>query len=138
MNRIKKTTAMILFVAIMASYSFAVNYSDSWQASHAYYPGAPGGSGITDYPELYHKEKGATAYCNYNSHTNMYATSGTTYISCETFTMTSVSIYNLGTASCKPNMGSPITDIYVKYKVTCQTPTSSDTFVSKGNIAKNY
>ena len=137
MNRIKKITAMLLFVTIMASYSFAVNYSDSWQASHAYYPGAPGGSGVTDYPELFQRASGATAYCNFNSHTNASATSGTTYISCETYSMTSVSIYNLGSASCNPNVGAPLTDIYVKYKVTCQTPTPYDTFVSKGNIIKN-
>lgn len=98
------------------------------------YSGAPSSEGVAKSIIVKQRAKGATATCNYSTHTNSKATTGYTYIRCENYTMTKKTITNTGKATCNPSVGSPIANISVQYKVSAYTPTTNDTYNSQGNI----
>lgn len=88
------------------------------------------------YVTVNHRAAGAKAVCNTNTHTNSSATTGTTTIHCVTYSMTDQKITKTGSATCKPDVGSPTVDVAVQYRISAYTPTSNDVFWSKGNITK--
>lgn len=138
MNYLKKTIA-ISMAALMATVGMGEISASatSWSASHANYPGAPSTEGVSPTITVKHRKAGAKAICNYNAHTNAKAYTGYTYINCVNYEMTSKKITNTNKPkTCDPDVGKPIVDISVRYRVSAYTPTSSDTFTSKGNITK--
>lgn len=136
----KKLKNLIGVLSITLLVSLGIGNSSvgatSWSVSHANYPGAPSSEGVAKSIIVKHRAAGAKATCNYSTHSNVNATTGYTYISCENYSMTRKSIKNLNYVICNPNVGSPISDISVRYRVSAYTPTSSDTYNSKGNIEK--
>lgn len=48
--------------------------------------------------------------------------------------MDQITITKTGSAICAPDVGSPIVNIAVNYKVSAYTPASPDTFWTKGNM----
>lgn len=133
-GKIKKAIASVLAVASLSTCSVGISASAaSWSASHIS-GGAPGSASTTAYLTVYHKAAGASAICNTNTHTNTTATTGYTYINCTNYSMTEKKITKTGSATCNPDVGSPTVNIAVNYRVSAYTPTSPDTFWSKGNI----
>ncbi len=135
MMRFKKLTAGLMAAAILTvgMGSYTAN-AEPWATSHVNMPGAPYSESTVAYVTIYQKGAGARAVCNYNSHTNANATTGTTTIHCLTYTMTPQMITQTGSVECHPNVGEPISDISVRYQIYATTPTDSDIFWSKGNI----
>ena len=137
-NRFKKIIVGIVASAMCVTGTIsAISASaTSWEASHVNVPGAPGSESKVAYITVYHRAAGATATCNYNSHSNSRATTGTTTIRCTSHTMSDKTITKTSSTTCNPNVGAPYNDIAVNYKVSAYTPTSNDVFWSKGNIVK--
>jgi len=137
MKKFKKIIATMTAMTTIAVGMTGVGASAaSWEASHVNEPGAPGSASTSPSVVVSHKAAGADAVCNTNIHSNSTATTGTTYIDCATYTMAQKSIVKTGSVVCNPNVGAPIVDVSVTYKVSAYTPTSSDVFWSKGNITK--
>lgn len=134
MNKtLRKITASIMAITTLAVGMTAISANAaSWSASHV--SGAPGSASTTATLTVAHKAAGATAYCNYNTHTNTTAVTGYTRIDCTNYSMTQKQITNTGSVICNPSVGSPTTNISVGYKVSAYTPSSNDTFWTKGNI----
>lgn len=137
MNYLKKTIAVLMAALIATVGMGEISASaTSWSASHANYPGAPSNEGVSPTITVKHRKAGATAICNYATHTNSTAITGYTYIHCANYSMTTKTIKNTNKATCNPDVGTPTVDISVQYRISAYTPTSSDTFNSKGNITK--
>lgn len=133
----KKTIAALFAATTMAVGMSSLGVSAaSWEASHVNVPGAPSSESTTAYVTVNHRAAGAKAVCNTNTHTNSSATTGTTTIHCVTYSMTDQKITKTGSATCKPDVGSPTVDVAVQYRISAYTPTSNDVFWSKGNITK--
>ncbi|MCD7716091.1 MAG: hypothetical protein LUG56_05340 [Lachnospiraceae bacterium] len=136
-KKTRKKMAALLTAAIFSFGLGSINAgAASWTASHVNITGAPSSESTIDYITVYHRAAGASAVCNYNSHTNSAADGAYTYIGCTNYSMTTVSIYNIATKTCKPSVGSPTADIAVNYKISAKTLTANDTFWTKGNITK--
>lgn len=137
MRILKKITAvcMAALMAVVGMGQITVNAA-SWSASHANYPGAPSNEGTVTSVKVVQNTKGVLVTCNYNTHTNPKATKGYTYISCPNYTMSKKRITNLNKVTCVPAVGKIKTEIAVLYRITAHTPTSNDTFNSKGTIVK--
>lgn len=112
-----------------------VSTSASWSASHVNVYGAPSSASTTPVVTIMQREI-ATAICNSVSHSNTSAYTGYTYIDCVNYTMQQVTIKNTDMKECHPDVGTPLEDILVKYKVSATTTCSSDTFWSYGTISK--
>lgn len=133
----KRTVIAILAAAIVVVGFGGVSVNAArWEASHVNVPGVPISESTIDYITVYHRAAGATAICNYNTHSNASAVIGYTYIDCTNYAMSQVEIKNTEDQPCKPFVGVPTTDIAVNYKITANTTTSNDIFWSKGNIIK--
>ena len=76
-------------VVVCVSASLPVSAADiaTWSTAHANVIGAPGTASYADHQTISHTNKGARVVCNYNSHTNVNATTGTTTVSCNTYSM---------------------------------------------------
>lgn len=135
--RFKKTIAAVVAAATLTVGMGSLSASaEPWSASHVNVPGVPYSESTVDTVTIYQKAKGANAICNYNTHTNVNATDGTTIIRCVTHSMTEQRIPNLNSEICEPDVGNPLVEIAVTYQIAASTPTSNDVFWSKGNIIK--
>ncbi|MDR0919106.1 MAG: hypothetical protein LBM93_07645 [Oscillospiraceae bacterium] len=136
MKKLKKLLAVVLAVGTLSTIS-AMNVgaatSAPWTAKCVNINGAGGTSSDTVTISQY--QKGATAICNYSTHTVATATTGITTINCLTYSMSSKTITNIGSVILSPNVV-PLIDINVSYRVSAYSPTPSDVFWSKGNIIK--
>lgn len=124
-------------VVVCVSASLPVSAADfaTWSTAHANAIGAPGTASYADHKTIYHTNKGAHVVCNYNSHTNVNATTGTTTVSCNTYSMGKVVITKTDPINVYPDMGTPLQPVPVAYTFIANTPTEFDTFVAKGNIS---
>ena len=135
--RFKKTIAAVVAAATLVVGMGSLSASAApWSASHVNMPGAPYSESTVDTVTVYQRDNGASAACNYNSHTNASATTGYTIIRCITYEMIEQRLENTETRTCDPHVGDPLVDIAVQYQVAASTPTSNDVFWTKGNIIK--
>ncbi len=142
MKRVFKNTLAALIAATTLTVGVGsinanaeVSTSAPWSASHVNVYGAPSSASTSPVVIIKQREV-ATAVCNSVSHSNTSAYTGYTYIDCVSHTMQQVTIKNTDLKECKPDVGSPLIDIEVQYKVSATTTSSSDVFWSYGTISK--
>lgn len=139
---VKKITsiATVAAVAAVTAVSACGDYqnSDNWSATGRYVIGAPTSvNSEPDYCVVWHMKPGAVATMSGITHTTAGAASTTT-IHCESYTMPDASIpnYQTSSVSLEPDVGSPMVDVKVEYRVYVVTNTVGDTVVSTGRITK--
>lgn len=132
----KKRFIYFLLVVAITIFSPMAAEAANWEVSGVNMKGVPQSTSKVQYVKVAHRAAGAGAVCNYNSHTNQYGSSGITYFECTNYYMTKPSIKNIGEAVLTPDVGRPVKDISVTYKVYAKSNSDNDVFWSKGYILK--
>lgn len=137
----KKGLALLLTGATLVLGSLSVSAAD-WTAIHVNMQGAPMNASTTAYVTIYHGVHGALVRCTSASHSNPAGTTGKEYVECTSHPMvvdnnSYLTIVSTGSGVCTPNIGSPLRDIPVSYKISAATPVINDIYETRGNIVKN-